>query len=84
MNAVILRVKNNPKSSSTWLCYVQGLKTIVLSKSKLRNVKPNKLYVVDLIGSPYADGTKFYVRSVINRGELLTKVTATKKKAKAK
>ena len=82
MNAVILRVMNNPKSSSTWLCYVQGLKTMVLNKSKLRGVKPNKLYVVDLIGSPYADGTKFFVRSVKNYGELQT--ATYKKKAKTK
>lgn len=81
MNAVILRVMHNPKSYSTWLCYVQGLKTIVLNKSKLRGVKPGKLYVVDLIGSPYADGTKFFVRSVKNYGELQT---ATKKKTKTK
>lgn len=84
MDSVIIRVKVNPQSKTTWLCIPTGMKPFVIGKSKFIGMKPqlNKFYIVNLETSPYANGTKTFVKKVTCLGELLVK-TATKKKKKS-
>lgn len=70
MNTIIFRVANNPKSNSTYLCFTAGMKPFVMPKTKLSGIKPGKIYLVDLVTKLYANGTKVYVNTVYNHGEL--------------
>jgi len=41
-----------------------------MPKTKLSGIKPGKIYLVDLVTKQYANGTKVYVHTVHNHGEL--------------
>lgn len=68
MNTITLRVIKNPKSNSTWICYPQGMKPFVFSKSKAKGLKPG-VYIVDLGINPASN----FVYSIKVRAELATK-----------
>ena len=84
MNSIITRVIANPHSKTSVICYPNGMKPFVISKSKCKGVKlkPNTLYVADFKATTNAKGTT-YVYSVYNYGELmLGRPTTAKKKGK--
>lgn len=68
MNSIITRVISNPHSKTSVICYPNGMKSFVISKSKAKALKAGRVYLVDLRTS-----TKGYVYSVIVRGELALK-----------
>jgi hypothetical protein len=68
MNSIITRVISNPHSKTSVICYPNGMKPFVISKSKAKALKAGKTYLVDLRAS-----TTGYVYSVIVRGELALK-----------
>jgi hypothetical protein len=68
MNSIITRVISNPHSKTSVICYPNGMKPFVISKSKAKALKAGKTYLVDLRAS-----TAGYVYSVIVRGELALK-----------
>jgi hypothetical protein len=84
MDSVITRVLNNPRSKTTWLCMPTGMKPFVISKSKFIGMKPqpNKFYIVNLETSPYANGSKAYVKKVTCLAELQVKTATKRKKSK--
>ena len=69
MNSITLRVIKNPKSNTTLICYPQGMKPFVFSKSKAKGLKPNGVYIVDLGINPASN----FVYSIKVRAELATK-----------
>lgn len=82
MNTIMFRVANNPKHNSSYLCFPTGMKPFVMPKTKLRGIKPGKIYIVDLVTKLYANGTKVYVHSVNNHGELTVGKPAVSKSKK--
>jgi hypothetical protein len=49
------------------------MKPFVISKSKAKDLKPNKAYLVDLKTKSYAENTKTFVYAVKVHGELSIK-----------
>jgi hypothetical protein len=68
MNSIITRVISNPHSKTSVICYPNGMKPFVISKSKAKALKPGKLYLVDLKAS-----TNGFVYAVKVHGELTIK-----------
>lgn len=48
MNSVTLRVLKHPKSKQSWLCYPNGMKPFVITKSRAKALKKPGVYIVDL------------------------------------
>ena len=69
MNSIVLRVIKNPKSKSSWLCYPQGMKPFVISKTRAKSIKAQGVYIADL-GINEASN---FVYSVKVRAQLATK-----------
>ena len=59
---------SNPHSKTSVICYPNGMKSFVISKSKAKALKAGRVYIVDLKAS-----TTGYVYAVIVRGELALK-----------
>ena len=77
MNSIITRVISNPHSKTSVICYPNGMKPFVISKSKAKALKPGKTYLVDL----KANGD--FVYSVKVHSELMvSKLTSSKKKGR--
>ncbi len=68
MNSIITRVISNPHSKTSVICYPQGMKPFVISKSRAKALKPGKVYIVDLKA-----GTNGFVYAVKVHGELAIK-----------
>mgnify|MGYP000052656628 CR=1 FL=1 len=78
MNSIITRVISNPHSNTSIICYPNGMKPFVISKSKAKALKPGKTYLVDLKAS-----TTNVVYGVKVHGELmLGKPASSRKKGK--
>jgi hypothetical protein len=73
MNSIIIRVISNPNSKTSWIVYPNGMKPFVISKSKAKDLKPNKAYFVDLKTKSYAENTKTFVYAIKVHGELALK-----------
>ena len=68
MNSIITRVISNPHSKTSLICYPNGMKPFVISKSRAKDLKAGKTYLVDL-----KLGTNNFVYSVKVHGELTIK-----------
>jgi len=69
MNSIITRVISNPHSNTSVICYPNGMKPFVISKSKAKALKPGKTYLVDL----KANVTNGFIYAVKVHGELTMK-----------